>query len=142
MKVETLERWKVEDKVFATRHWLLVIGHWSLVVGHWSCTFKIPLNTELLLGIDGGGSKTHALLADHAGNVLGSGTAPSSNYQAVGMAAAITAVQQAIAAARVDAGIDPQTEIAAACVAWPVLIGPGIGHCGKHIWCANRSRGV
>jgi len=74
------------------------------------------LNTELFLGIDGGGSKTHALLADHAGNVLGSGTAPSSNYQAVGMAAATTAVQQAIAAARADARIDLQTEIAAACV--------------------------
>ena len=74
------------------------------------------MNTELLLGIDGGGSKTHALLADHAGNVLGSGTAPSSNYQAVGMAAATTAVQQAITAARADAGIDPATPIAAACV--------------------------
>lgn len=90
------------------------VGRWSLVVGHSS--LQNLLNSELLLGIDGGGSKTHALLADHAGNVLGSGTAPSSNYQAVGMAAATTAVQQAIAAARANAAIDPATPIAVACV--------------------------
>ncbi len=107
-------RSKIKFLPLVTGYSSLAIGHWSLVNGH--AHSKSPLNTELLLGIDGGGSKTHVLLADHAGNVLGSGTAPSSNYQAVGMAAAITAVQQAIAAARVDAGIDPQTEIAVACV--------------------------
>jgi len=73
------------------------------------------LNVELILGIDGGGSKTRALIADRHGVVLGSGVVASSNYQAVGLAAATTTVQQAIAGALVQAGLNPQAKIAAAC---------------------------
>ena len=60
---------------------------------------------ELLLGLDGGGSKTLALLADAEGRVLGRGTAGSSNYQNIGAQAAQAALNQAIAAAFADAGI-------------------------------------
>lgn len=71
---------------------------------------------ELILGIDGGGSKTRALLADHSGAVLGVGTAGSSNYQSAGFAAATGALQMAIAAARQQAGVErASSSIAAAC---------------------------
>jgi len=68
--------------------------------------------TELLLGVDGGGSKTRALLADRSGVLLGAGTAGSSNYQAVGFAAAVAALQEAIAAAFHDAGRMGQAAVA------------------------------
>src|SRR3712207_5396635 len=61
---------------------------------------------ELLLGIDGGGSKTRAVLADRDGTVLGTGTAASSNYQSVGMVAATAAIQAAIMGAKQQAGVD------------------------------------
>jgi N-acetylglucosamine kinase-like BadF-type ATPase len=70
---------------------------------------------QLVLGIDGGGSRTRAAIADAAGAVLGTGQAGSSNYQSVGFAAATQALQQAIDGARSDAGIDPQTRFDGAC---------------------------
>ncbi len=57
-----------------------------------------------ILGLDGGGSKTLALLADATGRVLGRGTAGSSNYQNIGPVAAWAALDGAIAAAFADAG--------------------------------------
>ena len=63
--------------------------------------------SELLLGLDGGGSKTLALLADAAGRVVGRGSAGASNYQNIGAAAAWTALDTAIAAAFADAGLPP-----------------------------------
>ena len=68
---------------------------------------------ELFLGIDGGGSKTRALLADQTGALLGVGTAPSSNYQSVGWEAATGALQTAITAAMQDA--PPHGTIVSAC---------------------------
>lgn len=61
-------------------------------------------SVDLLLGLDGGGSKTLALLADATGRVLGRGTAGSSNYQNIGAEAAWAALDGAIAAAFADAG--------------------------------------
>ena len=49
----------------------------------------------LLLGVDGGGSKTHALVADGEGRLLGFGRSGGSNYEAVGIAQA----KKALAAA-------------------------------------------
>lgn len=72
--------------------------------------------SELLLGIDGGGSNTRALLASLDGTVLGRGYAPSSNLQSVGFPAATAAIRQAIAAAFDAAGIAADTPIAAACL--------------------------
>jgi N-acetylglucosamine kinase-like BadF-type ATPase len=58
-----------------------------------------------LLGVDGGGSKTTALLADLAGHLQGRGRAGASNFQVIGHQAAQAALQQAIAAAFADAGL-------------------------------------
>lgn len=61
-----------------------------------------------LMGIDGGGSKTLALLADETGRVLGRGEAGASNFQVIGHQAAQAAIQAAMAAAWRDAGLAPQ----------------------------------
>lgn len=58
-----------------------------------------PAALPLLLGIDGGGSKTLALITDLAGRALGWGLAGPSNYHAVGVAAAHGALDAAVAAA-------------------------------------------
>lgn len=64
-------------------------------------------NTSLLIGIDGGGTKTVALLADGTGNVLGRGVGGPSNYQVVGLQATGDAIQSAIRAAFGAAGLAP-----------------------------------
>lgn len=70
---------------------------------------------ELILGIDGGGSRTRVLLADRSGSIIGSGAAGSSNYQAVGFSAATQALLAAIAEARYSAGVPDEAPVAAAC---------------------------
>ncbi len=70
---------------------------------------------ELLVGIDGGGSKTLALVADSAGVLLGRGEAASSNYQSVGFTAAVAAIELATSNALQHAGYDPRAPISAAC---------------------------
>lgn len=61
-----------------------------------------------LLGIDGGGTRTRALIVTPEGTILGRGDAGSSNYHAVGLAAAAGALagalQQALATAHVTDG--------------------------------------
>lgn len=58
----------------------------------------------MLLGIDGGGSKTTALLANKAGLVLGRGYAGTSNIQVAGTKPAFAAIRQASTNAFIDAG--------------------------------------
>jgi N-acetylglucosamine kinase-like BadF-type ATPase len=70
---------------------------------------------RLLLGVDGGGSQTRALLADETGRVLGAGTAGPSNYQSVGFAAAAEALRVAIAEAWHSMGIPYEAPLEAAC---------------------------
>lgn len=53
----------------------------------------------LLLGVDGGGSKTLALITDAEGHELGRGLAGPSNYHAVGVEAAYAALDAAVTAA-------------------------------------------
>jgi N-acetylglucosamine kinase-like BadF-type ATPase len=53
----------------------------------------------LVLGIDGGGTKTVCVLMDDTGQVLGRGEAGASNYQSVGKQAAFDSIQLAIAEA-------------------------------------------
>jgi N-acetylglucosamine kinase-like BadF-type ATPase len=56
--------------------------------------------TELVIGIDGGGSQTVALLAEAAtGKVVGHGTSGPSNIQSVGVERATQALNEAVAAA-------------------------------------------
>lgn len=62
----------------------------------------------LILGIDGGGSKTVALLADPRGRILGRGTAGSCNFQTLPEADVRRALRAAIAGAFAAAGIPPQ----------------------------------
>ncbi|MFO0960645.1 MAG: BadF/BadG/BcrA/BcrD ATPase family protein [Isosphaeraceae bacterium] len=64
------------------------------------------MNADKILGIDGGGTSTTALLADSQGRILGRGTAGPSNAKAVGVEAARRALDGAIVAAFQDAGID------------------------------------
>lgn len=61
-----------------------------------------------LMGIDGGGSKTVALLADETGRVLGRGAAGASNFQVIGHPAAQAAIQAAMISAWSDAGLASQ----------------------------------
>jgi N-acetylmuramic acid 6-phosphate etherase len=60
-----------------------------------------------LLGIDGGGTKTTALLAEDDGRVLGRGVTGSSNYHAVGVDMALNTVREAVRAAFVAAHRTP-----------------------------------
>jgi len=69
----------------------------------------------LVLGIDGGGTKTTALLADGEGRILGRGFAGSSNYHTIGLAAAGEALLEGIRAAFAEAG-EALRPVAAACL--------------------------
>ena len=62
------------------------------------------------LGIDGGGTHTRALIAHASGAVLGMGVAGSSNYPSVGLARAVAALGEAIAAARGEARVAGEAE--------------------------------
>jgi N-acetylglucosamine kinase-like BadF-type ATPase len=50
----------------------------------------------LVLGIDGGGTKTHALVADETGTVLGHATDGPSNWEAVGLRGAGDSLREAV----------------------------------------------
>ena len=60
----------------------------------------------LVLGVDGGGTKTLALVADPAGRIVGRGEAGSSNSKSVGWDAATAALRAAIAAAGAQGPVD------------------------------------
>lgn len=70
---------------------------------------------ELLLGVDGGSSKTRALLATRSGALLGVGVDGASNQHTVGFDGATRAIQAAIAQAFARAGLPPTTA-AVACL--------------------------
>jgi N-acetylglucosamine kinase-like BadF-type ATPase len=65
-----------------------------------------------VLGVDGGGSKTHALVADPQGEVLGFATAGRSNWEDIGLEAAGAALAEAVGGALDAAGVTP-AELAA-----------------------------
>ena len=70
--------------------------------------------TANYLGVDGGGTKTTALLADAEGRVLGRGSAGPSNFKAVGVTAALDTLWAAVAAAYAAAGVPFAAPAAAA----------------------------
>ncbi len=78
-----------------------------------------------LMGIDGGGSKTVALVADETGRVLGRGAAGASNFQVVGHPAAQAAIATAMAAAVAEAGLAPQPPLSALCIGLSGVDRPG-----------------
>ena len=59
----------------------------------------------LVLGIDGGGTKTEAIIADDKGNLLGKGIAGASNYHTVGLNNAMSVLVEAMNNAAVNAGL-------------------------------------
>lgn len=59
-----------------------------------------------ILGIDGGGTKTVAIISDQSGKVLGRGASRASNYQTVGLDNAIAAIEEAYKNSIADAGIE------------------------------------
>ncbi len=65
-----------------------------------------------IIGVDGGGTKTLALLGDLDGNVLARGVSGPSNYNAVGFDAACSALASAMLMARKD----HQGEISSVCL--------------------------
>jgi N-acetylglucosamine kinase-like BadF-type ATPase len=60
-----------------------------------------------VLGVDGGGSKTHALVADERGQVLGFASAGRSNWEDIGLEAAGAALAAAIGGALDAARVGP-----------------------------------
>ena len=70
--------------------------------------------SDLILGIDGGGTSTEAWLAERGGEVVGRGRAGPSNVKAVGEVAARKSLDQAIAEAFLDARRKVAT-VSAAC---------------------------
>ena len=73
------------------------------------------MDNEWILGIDGGGSKTTALLADKNGSILGRGTAGGSNFQAHTPQEVCTVLDGAVSAAFLSAGL-PRSTVAALCL--------------------------
>ncbi|HOT93224.1 MAG TPA: BadF/BadG/BcrA/BcrD ATPase family protein [Anaerolineae bacterium] len=63
--------------------------------------------TDILIGIDGGGSKTTALIADRDGIILGRGTSGPSNYLVIGAEAAYAALDAAVEAAAGEQPVRP-----------------------------------
>src|SRR5262249_43095239 len=82
-------------------------------------------NLDLVLGIDGGGSHTLAILAERQpqGQIVGRGTAGPSNMQSVGTERALQALGEAVSAAFADAG-RPRGQAAAAALGLAGVDGP------------------
>lgn len=66
------------------------------------------MSGSYVVGVDGGGTKTAAVLADGKGHLLGRGVAGPANYHVVGFSAACEAIEAAVNAAWADAGLSPQ----------------------------------
>jgi N-acetylglucosamine kinase-like BadF-type ATPase len=62
-----------------------------------------------VLAVDGGATKTHALIADETGLVRGFGSGGPSNHQTVGMGPAIDEIGRAAGTALAEAGLAPET---------------------------------
>jgi N-acetylglucosamine kinase-like BadF-type ATPase len=69
---------------------------------------------RVVLGVDGGGSKTHALVADEHGETLGFASSGRSNWEDTGLEAAGLALEVAITGALSDAGVRPRDLTASA----------------------------
>ena len=68
-----------------------------------------------VLGVDGGGSKTFAMIADEEGRILGFGRDGGSNHQVVGLSQAVETIEHAAYAAMESAGVGPEEIAVASC---------------------------
>lgn len=66
------------------------------------------MKDSLILGIDGGGTQTRALLVGGDGTVLGRGLAGASNLNTLGVEGALREVKRAVLAAFEQAGLEPR----------------------------------
>jgi N-acetylglucosamine kinase-like BadF-type ATPase len=66
---------------------------------------QYSLHVTYFIGVDGGASKTAALVVDHQGRTLGRGLAGPSNHLRVGIEMATRNVERAVSIALVEAGI-------------------------------------
>ena len=57
------------------------------------------------LGLDAGGTKTHCLIGDDQGNIVGFGRAGTGNYEIHGVGPALDENRKAVNAALADAGL-------------------------------------
>jgi len=77
----------------------------------------------VVLGVDGGGTKTHVLIADAAGALLGAATGGITNWEDVGVESAGAALRAAVLEATQSAGVSlgdiDSTTIGLAGVDWP-----------------------
>jgi N-acetylglucosamine kinase-like BadF-type ATPase len=64
------------------------------------------ITDRYVVGVDGGATKTLALIGTTTGKVLGMGVAGSSNYHNIGELAASKAVKTAVARAKKQTGLD------------------------------------
>ena len=71
---------------------------------------------ELYAGVDGGGTKTQAVVVDRDGVELGRAISGGANYQAIGVDKAVEHITAALRAAAQQAGADPYAPISAAWV--------------------------
>ena len=71
---------------------------------------------QYFLGIDGGGTKTHAVVCDSTFRVIGEGTSGASNPLRAGLEQAVSHVEEAVAEACNQAGI-ATGQVSAACAA-------------------------
>lgn len=83
-------------------------------------------NKQYLLGIDTGGSKTHALIADLSGRVLGFGEAGCGNYETIGLDGFSKALQKAFKQAIDTADVGKED-----------ILSMGFGICG-YDWPSER----
>jgi N-acetylglucosamine kinase-like BadF-type ATPase len=60
-----------------------------------------------VLGLDGGGTKTHVVVADAEGALLGAATGGAGNWEDVGMEAAAGAIRAVVLEAVQNAGVEP-----------------------------------
>lgn len=67
---------------------------------------------QIFVGVDGGGSKTSAVVVDEQGREIGRGVAGASNYQGIGLETASTNVRKAVQVALAVAGIDDLPDFA------------------------------
>lgn len=68
----------------------------------------------MFLGVDAGGSKTHALVSDESGRAMGAGRAGSGNWETIGLEGAYEALERAVNEALSRAGVEPAAMAAAA----------------------------
>jgi N-acetylglucosamine kinase len=79
--------------------------------------------TQCVLGIDGGGTKTQAVIVDDSGQLCGTGLGGPSNYDDVGIDTTRTSIGQAVDAARHTADL-PQTPFSAAFLGMAGVVSP------------------